>query len=156
MLSITCRRSTCTINAFRTLPRSHTFIITRPHFKMGKNNKKKSSIPDEKHLLLPPHSTTATTPVIDTHTHLLTTYSWYRSKYPTAQFSDIFAFVRGLYAGRNIKAIVDVWCEPPVPPMWKELADSAITPEDRTSKWGGVDYWFVMGESFFICCMINC
>lgn len=136
-----CRRPTYTINPFRTRPRGFTFVTS---FEMGKN-KKKSNIPDEKHLLLPLHSTTTTTPVIDTHTHLLTTYSWYRSKFPTAQFSDIFEFVRGFYGGRNIKAIVDVWCEPPMPRMWKELADSAIAPEDRALKWGGIDYWFVMG-----------
>ncbi|KAI6026081.1 hypothetical protein EDC04DRAFT_2573542 [Pisolithus marmoratus] len=114
---------------------------------MGKNNnKKKSSLPDEKHLLLPLHRTAATTPVVDTHTHLLTTYSWYRSKYSTGKFNDIYEFVRGLYVGRNVKAIVDVWCEPPVPRAWKELADSAISPADRATKWGGVDYWFVMGD----------
>ncbi|KAI6104577.1 hypothetical protein EDD16DRAFT_1841660 [Pisolithus croceorrhizus] len=113
---------------------------------MGKNNKKKSGLPNEKHLLLPLHSTTATTPVVDTHTHLLTTYSWYRSKYVTGNFSDIYEFVRGLYVGRNVKAIVDVWCEPPMPRAWKELADSAISPGDRATKWGGVDYWFVMGD----------
>lgn len=112
---------------------------------MGKNNKKKSSLPQEKHLLLPLHSTAATTPVVDTHTHLLTTYSWYRSKYSTGTFGDIYEFVRGLYVGRNVKAIVDVWCEPPLPRVWKELADSAISPEDRATMWGGVDYWFVMG-----------
>jgi len=153
MLSITiraCRHPTYTINTFRTRPRGCTFVTTRTRFKMGKNNKKKSNVPDEKHLLLPLHSTTATTPVIDTHTHLITTYSWYRSKFPTAQFGNIFEFVRGLYDGRNIKAIVDVWCEPPMPPMWKELADSAIAPEDRALKWGGMDYWFVMGEPLFI------
>ncbi|KAI6102287.1 hypothetical protein EV401DRAFT_2061234 [Pisolithus croceorrhizus] len=115
---------------------------------MGKNNKKKTSLPNEKHLLLPLHSTAATTPVVDTHTHLLTTYSWYRSKYVTGKFNDIYEFVRGLYVGRNVKAIVDVWCEPPMPRSWKELADSAISPRDRATKWGGVDYWFVMGEFF--------
>jgi len=30
---------------------------------------------------------------------------------------------------------------------WKELADSALTPEDRDNLWGGVEYYFVLGES---------
>jgi TatD DNase family protein len=29
--------------------------------------------------------------------------------------------------------------------MWKDLADSALTPEQRQEKWGGVEYWFVIG-----------
>lgn len=132
-------------NTFRTFGGNRAVSTTSSQRGMGKNNKKKSSLPDEKHLLLPLHSTTATTPVVDTHTHLLATYSWYRSKYSTAKFNDIYEFVRGLYVGRNVKAIVDVWCEPPVPRIWKELADSAISSQDRAAKWGGVDYWFVMG-----------
>ncbi|KAI6011844.1 hypothetical protein EDC04DRAFT_2763581 [Pisolithus marmoratus] len=70
--------------------------------------------------------TAATTPVVDTPTHLVTTCSWYRSKYSTGKLNDIYKFVRGLYVGRNIKGIVDLWCELPVPRAWKELVDLAI------------------------------
>lgn len=153
MLSIAVRESRSWhirrlgFNTIRT--HSRTLTTTPTLSRMGKNNKKRNNIPDEKYLLLPVHSTTATTPVIDTHTHLLSTFSWYRSKYGSGRFSDLFEFVRGVYHGHNIKAIVDVWCEPPMPPVWKELADSALSPEDRTTKWGGVDYWFVMGKLFF-------
>lgn len=29
---------------------------------------------------------------------------------------------------------------------WKELADSALTQEDRDTLWGGVEYYFVLGK----------
>ncbi|KIJ19643.1 hypothetical protein PAXINDRAFT_166738 [Paxillus involutus ATCC 200175] len=109
---------------------------------MGKN--KKSNLPNEKYLSLPAH-TEAAIPIIDTHTHLLSTFSSYRSKYMSGKYDTVWDFVRGVYGGRNVKAIVDVWCEAPVQSAWKELADSAITPEDRAEKWGGIEYWFVMG-----------
>ncbi|KAF9221166.1 Metallo-dependent hydrolase [Gyrodon lividus] len=109
---------------------------------MGKN--KKNNVPDEKHLSLPAHPEAAT-PIIDTHTHLLSTFSSYKTKYRAGKYDTVWDFVRGIYDGRNVKAIVDVWCEAPVQPAWKELADSALTPEDREEKWGGIEYWFVMG-----------
>lgn len=118
---------------------------------MGKNNKKRPSVPDEAHLLLPtpPGATehASQTPIVDTHTHLLSTFSSYRSKYPTGRFESVYDFVRGVYDKRNVAALVDVYCEAPVQRAWKELADSALTAEDRRDKWGGIDYWFVMGES---------
>lgn len=111
--------------------------------KMGKKNK--SSVPAEQHLLLPSHSTTAS--IVDTHTHLASTFAAYRGKYPQATFENVFDFVRGMYRGRKVEAIVDVWCEAPVQSgLWKEFADSALTKEDRDTKWGGLEYWFVMGE----------
>ena len=51
-----------------------------------------------------------------------------------------------MYHGRRVEAIVDVWCEAPVLKQWKELADSALTQEQREKDWGGIEYWFVMGE----------
>ncbi|KAL0058677.1 hypothetical protein AAF712_014638 [Marasmius tenuissimus] len=50
-----------------------------------------------------------------------------------------------MYEGKQVDAIVDVWCEAPVQRLWKEFADSALTEEDRRVKWGGLEYWFVMG-----------
>ncbi|EGO23256.1 hypothetical protein SERLADRAFT_349889 [Serpula lacrymans var. lacrymans S7.9] len=118
---------------------------------MGKN--KKNSVPGEEHLVLPLHPYTeaaatpaSITPIVDTHTHLLSTFSAYRQKYKFAKHEDVFAFVKGLYSGRNIEAIIDVWCEAPVQAAWKELADSALTAHDREVKWAGVEYWFVMGK----------
>ncbi|OJA11828.1 hypothetical protein AZE42_11403 [Rhizopogon vesiculosus] len=116
---------------------------------MGKNNKKsRNTIPPETYLRLPPlaDASLAAQPIIDTHTHLVSTFSTYRSKYKNGTLYDIHDFVREMYHDRNVRAIVDVWCEAPVLQAWRELADSALTAEDRAGKWGGIDYWFVMGE----------
>lgn len=118
---------------------------------MGKNKKSKSSVPDEVHLLLPQHAERphpATTPIVDTHTHLLSTYSFYRSKYKRARYTTVYDFVRELYKDHGVDAIVDVYCEAPEHKTWKEVADSALTEEDRREKWGGLEYWFVMGASY--------
>ena len=114
---------------------------------MGKN--KKSSVPDEQHLHLPRLDSLqpdVPVPIVDTHTHLHSTFSAYRSKYPSGQYATVFDFARGIYAGRDVDAIVDVWCEAPVlKAQWRELADSALSEEDRRDKWAGTEYWFVMG-----------
>lgn len=126
----------------------HVRFTTTAHRAMGKNNKKKSNIiPAETYLRLPPlaDASLADQPIIDTHTHLVSTFSTYRSKYRNGSLYTIHDFVREMYRDRNVKAIVDVWCEAPVLMAWKELADSALTAEDRQQKWGGIDYWFVMG-----------
>ncbi|KAI5116506.1 hypothetical protein M0805_004669 [Coniferiporia weirii] len=110
---------------------------------MGKNNKKRPGPPDESHLLLAA-TQASVTPIVDTHTHLLSTFSAYRNKYTSGKYENVFDFVRGVYEGRNVEAIVDVYCEAPVQAAWKGLADSALTPESRKEKWGGIEYWFVM------------
>ena len=90
-------------------------------------------------------------PTVDTHTHLLSTFSSYQSTYKPGKHQTIFEFVRNMYHGRRVEAIIDVWCEAPVLKQWKELADSALTAEQREKDWGGMDYWFVMGTSFPRC-----
>ncbi|KEP47854.1 TatD DNase family protein [Rhizoctonia solani 123E] len=98
------------------------------------------------------------TPIYDTHTHLHSTFDAYRKEYPEGRYSTIPEFVKGYYAriaGQNdelpaihvpVKSLVDVWCEAPVLfNEWRELADSALTPESRAEKWGGIEYHFVMG-----------
>jgi len=100
-------------------------------------------------LILPAPPFASTTPIVDTHTHLVSTFESYRNKYKTGQFETTFDFVRGVYApgeGRPpVQCIVDVWCEAPVQRTWREIADSAIDEANRRDKWGGIDYWFVMG-----------
>ncbi|KDQ20351.1 hypothetical protein BOTBODRAFT_27772 [Botryobasidium botryosum FD-172 SS1] len=127
---------------------------------MGKN--KRPSAPAEEYLHLPAHPSFAASPspppIIDTHTHLLSTYSHYRTKYLSARYETIHDFVRALYRsdvpppGRAqpeqkhvVGSIVDVWCEAPTLSEWKELADSALTEAQRASDWGGMEYWFVKG-----------
>ncbi|KAI0645355.1 hypothetical protein C8Q79DRAFT_910324 [Trametes meyenii] len=110
--------------------------------------RKKNSAPAEHHLLLPQHSGRADTqpaPIVDTHTHLLSTFSLYRSKYKEGKHDTVYDFVREMYRGHGVDAIVDVYCEAPVQRQWRELADSAISEEDRKEKWAGLEYWFVMG-----------
>ncbi|OCH90759.1 Metallo-dependent hydrolase [Obba rivulosa] len=113
---------------------------------MGKNNKSKKggSVASEEHLFLPAHN--ATTSIVDTHTHLVSTFAAYRSKYPSGKHETIPDFVKELYTDKNVEAIVDVWCEAPVRGVWKEIADMALSEETRTQRWGGLQYYFVMGE----------
>lgn len=115
--------------------------------------KKKSSTPGEEHLLLPVHPSRAERPetdhelTVDTHTHLVSTFNAYQAAYKPGKYQTIWEFVRNMYGGRRVEAIVDVWCEAPVLKQWKEIADSALTEEQREKDWGGIDYWFVMGKS---------
>jgi TatD DNase family protein len=109
---------------------------------MGKNNRRG---PSEDCLILPGHPRHTIAPIVDTHTHLVSTYAAYRQKYKDGKHEDIYDFVRGLYVEKKVATLVYVWCEAPVRNVWKEIADSAITPEDRKDKWGGIEYWFVMG-----------
>lgn len=105
--------------------------------------KKKSSTPAEENLLLP--TPPSTLPIVDTHTHVASTFDFYRSRYKEGKHLNIYEFVKAMYAGRNVEAVVDVWCEAPVRKAWRELADAALEKE----KWGGMEYWFVMGGSSY-------
>ncbi|KAF9519979.1 hypothetical protein BS47DRAFT_1287707 [Hydnum rufescens UP504] len=124
---------------------------------MGKNRTK---TPGEGYMHLPAHpsySGSTCALIVDTHTHLLSTFASYREKYPTSKYETVFDFVRGIYCSQTpppdiqavsrhkVGAIIDVWCEAPIRKDWKELADSALTLEDRTNKWGGIEYYFVIG-----------
>lgn len=132
---------------------------------MGKNNKNKVQ---ESDLVLPPHSSQSSTPIFDTHTHLVSTFSAYQAKFKGGKHTTVHEFVRRVYdaeAGEivedhgeadangliptersKVEAIIDVWCEAPVQKkIWKEIADSALREEQRKREWGGIEYWFVMG-----------
>lgn len=149
------------------LLRSQRFLSTsysRPFKKMGK---KKLPVPESALLLengCPHLSSTQTgpdsvgsegappNPIIDTHTHLVATFGAYRSKYPDGKFLNIHDFVRGYYRPEArvsnsgfVTDLVDVYCEAPVMKQWKEVADSALTEEQRAGDWGGVQYHFVIG-----------
>ena len=127
---------------------------------MTNSKKKRPGIPDETHLSLPPHAPSVdyTIPIVDTHTHLLSTYQRYRSVYSNPRYEDVFSFVREMYGAskeekvgisrHGTDAIIDVWCEAPVTRAWKEIADSSLSETERKERWGGVEYWFVMGEWF--------
>ncbi|KAK0429873.1 hypothetical protein EV421DRAFT_1913836 [Armillaria borealis] len=99
---------------------------------MGKNSKKKSSCPphDLMTSAFPQHASTSKSTIFDIHTHLLSTFALYRSKYPEGKYETAFDFVEGVYAGKGVETIVDVWCEPEVfmRGTWKELADGKWEP----------------------------
>ncbi|KAF5368274.1 hypothetical protein D9615_010374 [Tricholomella constricta] len=120
--------------------RSLAFRIPSHHRTMAK---KKSSTPSEEFLLLP--TPPSPLPIVDTHTHLASTYSAYRNRYKQGKYNDVHEFVKKMYEGRHVDAVVDVWCEAPVQKIWRTFADSAVKPEDRAGIWGGMEYWFVMG-----------
>ena len=111
-------------------------------YMMGQNNKRGHS---EHVLFFPAHPGHTTAPIVDTHTHLVSTFTAYRQKYKDAKYENVYDFVRGLYQGKKVTAMVDVWCEAPVQKLWKEIADSAVAEEDRKGRWGDLEYWFVMG-----------
>ncbi|KAH9474980.1 Putative deoxyribonuclease TATDN2 [Psilocybe cubensis] len=101
--------------------------------------KRKSSTPGEENLLLP--TPPSTLPIVDTHTHVASTFDFYRGRYKEGKYQTVYEFIKAMYQGRNVEAVVDVWCEAPVNKTWKEFADAAADKE----KWGGLEYWFVMG-----------
>ncbi|KAJ7767975.1 hypothetical protein DFH07DRAFT_808300 [Mycena maculata] len=101
-------------------------------------------IPESRFRLVHPAVSPAS-PIVDTHTHLALTFESYRRKYPAGEHKTVYDFVRALYVPAGVKEIVDVWCEAPVSPLWREFADSALTEESRRDKWSGMGYWFVMG-----------
>jgi len=105
--------------------------------------------------------------IIDSHTHLISTFNMYRQKYPDGKYTTVYDFARAFLGGKQsvvsapsgggsgleaetrerhvVEAIIDVWCDAPVLPTWREIADSAIDPEKRKELWGDLEYWFVMG-----------
>jgi TatD DNase family protein len=120
---------------------------------MGKSNRARRNAPaPEAHLLLPPHPALAPAlaalpagyapPLVDTHTHLAGLHDFYTRAYPAGAHAGQSAFdlVRALYAQHGVQAVVDVWCEAPVLPEWRAFADGALE-----GRWGGLQYWFVMG-----------
>ncbi|KAG8908499.1 hypothetical protein FRB99_005858 [Tulasnella sp. 403] len=129
-------------------------ILPPPPFLSGSNSDS-TSLPSDSN---EPSSTTSQKPsIIDTHTHVLSTFSEYRRKYPDGQFSTIHEFVRGFYQPPSssasptsnqrpsVAAVVDVYCEAPVVKAWRDVADSALTAEQRVGDWGGIQYHFVIG-----------
>ena len=72
-----------------------------PKRAMGKNRAK---IPGEEYMHLPAHpsySASISTPIVDTHTHLISTFAIYRQTYPTSQYETVFDFVRGMYCSQT-------------------------------------------------------
>ncbi|KAH7100329.1 hydrolase, partial [Auriculariales sp. MPI-PUGE-AT-0066] len=131
----------------------------------GKAKKKAAKLVPESVLSLPAHSAALTapripTPIVDTHTHLSSIFSWYKSKYKDgAQQETVWDFVRAMCLTpaedadatknrakrHNVRAMVDVWCEPASWNDWREFADSAVEGSEKKAAWGSCEYWFAMG-----------
>lgn len=93
---------------------------------MGKSKKSKPSTP-ESALVIPKHPCLAdqdgpVAPIVDTHCHMLSTFSFYKSKYPEGDKNSVQDFVKAYFAqeqSNKIEGLVDVYCEPPFS-GWKE------------------------------------
>ncbi|GAA5949728.1 hypothetical protein JCM21900_003275 [Sporobolomyces salmonicolor] len=117
-----------------------------------RSSKSSKSLPPEQRLVLPLHDHLADIPegtqgsveLVDTHTHVLSTFRAYREKYPDGAYSTVADFIRAHLQGEGsnrVQAVVDVWCEAEAPserPEWKETVDSLSALE-------GLDYRFVVG-----------
>jgi hypothetical protein len=96
---------------------------------MGKSKKSKPSTP-ESALVIPKHPCLADqdAPIVDTHCHMLSTFSFYKSKYPDGDKNSVQDFVRAYFAqeqSNRIEGLVDVYCEPPFS-GWKECASQLV------------------------------
>jgi hypothetical protein len=83
--------------------------------------------------------------LIDTHTHVLSTWEAYQAKYPNGAHTSVKDFVKALLMPdetNKITAVVDVWCEAPLKSEWLETVDSL-----GELKEDGFNYSFVVGES---------
>ncbi|KAI5481659.1 hypothetical protein MNV49_002885 [Pseudohyphozyma bogoriensis] len=111
---------------------------------MAKSKSKKPL--DESCLILPspPFERTQTTPleVIDTHTHILSTYNSYVKSFPPPNnnYQTLKEFVRKIVLEQGISGAVDVWCEAPMTAQFLEVVDSLAELKEE-----GFTYNFVVG-----------
>lgn len=83
--------------------------------------------------------------VVDTHTHILSTFEAYLAKYPEGSHASVKAFVKALLMSddtNRIHSVVDVWCEAPLKQKWLEVVASLGELKEE-----GLRYSFVVGES---------
>lgn len=117
------RLQTLSLAARRTLP-AYKYHKPARLPKMGKKSKSAPTTP-ESALLMPLHPAMQTVPqppVVDTHCHMLSTYEFYRKKYPDGDKGSVQDFVRSYMANEGstrVEGLVDVYCEPPFD-GWKE------------------------------------
>lgn len=99
---------------------------TKKGSQLRKMGKKKGPSAPESSLLMPLHDALKNSqehlPIIDTHCHLFSTYSFYKSKYPDGQHASVQDFIRAYMRQQTstlVEGVVDVYCEPPFA-GWKE------------------------------------
>ena len=110
---------------------------------------KSKGVPDEKCLVLPRHNDmedAADIDLIDTHTHVISTYETYRSKYAKGKHQSVREFVQALLLqdeSHRVSKVVDVWCEAPLKAEWRDTVEQLSSIEDFA-------YHFVVGVSLWI------
>ncbi|KAF7377485.1 hypothetical protein MSAN_00170500 [Mycena sanguinolenta] len=96
----------------------------------GQNNKNPAT-----RVALPhpdPASCSSSRAIVDTYTHIASTFEAYRAKYPSVRYTTSSG---GLYAPAGVGGGEhDVWCEAPVRPIWCEFAGA----QERKVGWGVV------------------
>ncbi|GAA5884680.1 hypothetical protein JCM6882_005347 [Rhodosporidiobolus microsporus] len=115
--------------------------------KSSRQSNKSSRTPHESVLVLPPHAELKGLPegeqveLVDTHTHVLSTFLAYKDKYPEGEHQTIQSFVSATLP--TMSAVVDVWCEAPMTASWREVVDSLSDLKKENPK--ALDYHFVVG-----------
>ncbi|BGP01323.1 Hydrolase [Rhodotorula toruloides ATCC 204091] len=106
----------------------------------------KSRTPHEDVLVLPIHNDLKELEdrdllLVDTHTHVLSTWLAYKEKYPAGKHESIRAFVESTLqadSSNRISKVVDVWCEAPPVANWREVVEDL-------SALDNLNYRFVIG-----------
>lgn len=86
---------------------------------------------DEQALIMPTHEALSGVQdrdlLFDTHTHLLSTFSTYKSKYGDAAAHDsVQAFAKDFLRTQNVNGLVDVWCEAPMIASHSEVVEAGM------------------------------
>ncbi|GAA5855491.1 hypothetical protein JCM8547_007858 [Rhodosporidiobolus lusitaniae] len=116
--------------------------------KSSRQSTRSGRTPPEATLVLPRHAELRglaegeQVELVDTHTHVLSTFHAYQEKYPEGQHVEsIQSFVKATLP--HMHSVVDVWCEAPMRVNWKEVVGqlSELKKEDPN----GLNYYFVVG-----------
>ncbi|GAA5936327.1 TatD family hydrolase [Sporobolomyces koalae] len=121
---------------------------TPPPAKNSRSSRSSKSLPSEDRLVLPQHEAivgrTGEIEVIDTHTHIHSTFAAYRERYPQGKHTTVRDFVKATLldpASNQVKKVVDVWCEAQVPTDRSEWIETV----DTLTQLDGFDYHYVIG-----------
>ncbi|GAA6002174.1 hypothetical protein JCM10207_003109 [Rhodosporidiobolus poonsookiae] len=115
--------------------------------KSSRQSTKSSRTPNESVLLLPQHaelkglSEGEQVELVDTHTHVLSTFLAYKEKYPEGQHQSVKDFVKATLP--NMDAVVDVWCEAPMKADWSDVVESLVQLKEEDAS--APAYHFVVG-----------
>ncbi|GAA6061423.1 hypothetical protein JCM10212_004481 [Sporobolomyces blumeae] len=113
------------------------------------SSRSSKSLPPEHRLVVPTHDALKAhqgphVEIIDTHTHVWSTFNAYREKYPQGQHETVKDFVKATLCDDNsnrISKLVDVWCEAKDPAARPEFADVV----DSLSALDQLEYRYVIG-----------